>query len=97
MSSAIAALERARGEIDGLIEAAAEEIQREQDIAAAQAAVAIAYASSTAATAAAYQQGRESMRIEVLAMLEAQRETLARASTQLRLSALIRSIRGAVG
>lgn len=72
------ALERIRANLATLIDAAAAEIQAERDAEAAQAAAAIEAATSTAAVAAAYQQGRRDERRRVLALLETQRNYLAR-------------------
>lgn len=88
-----AALERIRSNLAQLIDAAAAEIQAEQQAQAAQAAEAIEYANSAANISAAYLQGREDERRRVLALLEAQREALGRGgANSLSLAILSRSI-----
>ena len=101
-----AALERLRQRLAPLIEAAAAEAEQELRDATAQAraeleqmeaasARAIEYASSTGAVAAAYQQGRVDREREVLALIEEQREMLARGGVNsVSLATLTRRIQG---
>ena len=71
-------LERIRASVCDLIEQAAAELERERLECDRHTAAAIEHATSAAATAAAYQQGRDDERRRIQALLQHQRETLGR-------------------